>query len=70
MWKRSSPPPTQKYINYYNISYSYLSTVVRRVHERFPQEDVEKLEQMLTIISDELMPELDLTSKSAVPDDQ
>ena len=62
--------PTQKYINYYNISYSYLSTVVRRVHERFPQEDVEKLEQMLTIISDELMPELDLTSKSAVPDDQ
>ena len=62
--------PTQKYINYYNISYSYLSTVVRRVHERFPQEDVEKLEQMLTIISNELMPELDLTSKSAVPDDQ
>ena len=62
--------PTQKYIDYYNISYSYLSTVVRRVHERFPQEDVEKLEQMLTIISDELMPELDLTSKSAVPDDQ
>ena len=62
--------PTQKYINYYNISYSYLSTVVRRVHERFPQEDVEKLEQMLTIISDELMPELDLASKSAVPDDQ
>ena len=40
--------PTQKYIDYYNISYSYLSTVVRRVRQRFPEEDVDKLEQMLT----------------------
>ena len=56
--------PTQKYIDYYNISYSYLSTVVRRVRQRFPEEDVDKLEQMLTIISDELMPELDLMNKT------
>ena len=49
--------PTQKYIDYYNISYSYLSTVVQRVNKRFPKEDVKKLEQMLTIISNELMPE-------------
>ena len=41
--------PTQKYIDYYNISYSYLSTVVQRVNKRFPKEDVKKLEQMLTI---------------------
>jgi DNA-binding MarR family transcriptional regulator len=40
--------PTQKYIDYYNISYSYLSTVVQRVNKRFPKEDVKKLEQMLT----------------------
>ena len=26
--------PTQKYIDYYNISYSYLSTVVQRVNKR------------------------------------
>ena len=52
--------PTEKYVDYYNISYSYLSTVVRRVRQRFPEEDVDKLEQMLTIISDELMPELDM----------
>ena len=51
---------TQKYIDYYNISYSYLSTVIERVRKRFPEEDVDKLEQMLTIISDELMPELDM----------
>ena len=42
----------------------YLSTVVRRVRQRFPEEDVDKLEQMLTIISDELMPELDLMNKT------
>ena len=56
---------TQKYIDYYNISYSYLSTVIERVRRRFPEEDVDKLEQMLTIISEELMPELDLKSKTA-----
>ena len=56
--------PTQKYIAYYNISYSYLSTVIERVRKRFPEEDVDKLEQMLTIISDELMPELDLMNKT------
>ena len=56
--------PTQKYIDYYNISYSYLHTVVERVRERFPVEDVDKMEQMLTIISEELMPELDLKSKT------
>ena len=56
--------PTQKYFEYYNISYSYLHTVVERVRERFPAEDVDKMEQMLTIISEELMPELDLKSKT------
>ena len=49
---------TQKYYDYYNISQRYLNTVVDRVKERFPEEDVAKLEEMLEIISDELMPEL------------
>ena len=52
--------PTQKYIDYYNISYSYLSTVVQRGEQALSQRDVKKLEQMLTIISNELMPELNL----------
>ena len=56
--------PTQKYIDYYNISYSYLHTVIERVRERFPEEDVNKLEEMLTVISEELMPELDMKMKS------
>ena len=40
------------------MSYRYLYTVMDRIKERFPAQDVEKLEEMLNIISDELMPEL------------
>ena len=49
---------TQKYVDYYNVSYRYLSTVMDRIKDRFPAEDVAKLEEMLNVISDELMPEL------------
>lgn len=49
---------TQKYFDYYNISYGYLSTVMGRIQQRFNEEDVTKLEQMLVIISKELMPEI------------
>ena len=57
--------PTQKYIDYYSISYAYLHTVVDRVLERFSAEDTRKLEEMLTIISRELMPELQLPAGPA-----
>lgn len=56
--------PTQKYIDYYNISYGYLSTVMGRVKERFAPEDVKTLEQMLCVISEELMPEVTLPCES------
>ena len=55
--------PTRKYIEYYNISYSYLHTVVERARKRFSPEDCAKLEEMLTIVSTELMPELNLPQK-------
>lgn len=45
------------------ISYSYLHTVVERARERFSPEDCAKLEEMLTIVSTELMPELDMLKK-------
>lgn len=51
---------TQKYIDYYNISYAYLGTVMSRIRARFPPEDVARLEEMLSIISGELMPEIPL----------
>ncbi|MEE0800900.1 MAG: MarR family transcriptional regulator [Gemmiger sp.] len=52
--------PTQKYIDYYNISYSYLRLVMDRAKQRFAPDDLRKLEEMLRIVSDELMPEIPL----------
>ena len=52
--------PTQKYLDYYNISYSYLNLVMRRAENRFNADDLAKLEEMLQIVSDELMPEIEL----------
>ena len=48
---------TQKYIDYYNISCRYLNTVMDRVRTRFPAGDVEKMGEMLRVISAELMPD-------------
>lgn len=55
--------PTKKYMEYYNISYAYLQTVVDRVKQRFPAEDVAKLDEMLTVVSEELMPEMAYKTK-------
>lgn len=49
---------TKKYQDYYNISSSYMETVVERMRRRFPQEDQAKLTEMLGVISSELMPEV------------
>lgn len=56
---------TKKYEDYYNISYGYLTEVMQRIKERFGEEDVSRLEEMLTIISDELMPEIVLPHEKA-----
>ena len=53
---------TQKYKDYYNISSDYVRQVVERIRQRFSPEECEKLDQVLTIISQELMPEVDLGS--------
>ena len=51
---------TQKYRDYYDISYRYLNTVMERIKTRFPEQDVKRLEEMLEMISSELMPEIPL----------
>lgn len=51
--------PTQKYVDYYSISYAYLHTVIQRAEQTFSPADLAKLEEMLTVISRDLMPELD-----------
>ena len=49
---------TQKYIDYYNISKTYLKTVMGRIEDRFSKEELETMERMLNVISAELMPEI------------
>ena len=49
---------TQKFHDYYNISYRYLELVADRVKERFTPEEVEQFERILSIMSNELMPEI------------
>lgn len=48
---------TQKFRDYYAISQNYMTTVIQRIHKRFPPEETKKLEDMLSIVSRELMPE-------------
>ena len=56
--------PTRKYIDYYSISYAYLQKVVDRAKQRFSMEELQSLERMLRIVSDELMPEIPLPARS------
>ena len=51
---------TEKYINYYNISYGYIGTVMKRMEGRFSPEELALIEKMLHVMSDELMPEIEL----------
>ena len=48
---------SEKFFNYVSLLSSYELTVMQRIQERFPREDVEKFSAMLEVISAELMPE-------------
>lgn len=54
---------TQKYRDYYNISNDYVHAVMERIQERFTPEECAKLEEMLAVVSQELMPEVHLEEK-------
>ncbi len=54
---------TEKYLNYYNISYNYLETVMERVEERFTPDELKIMEKILKVMEEELMPEIPLPSK-------
>ena len=56
--------PTEKYLSYYNISSHYVDVVMERIRQRFSPEECESLERMLRIISQELMPEVNLPEKN------
>ena len=48
---------SEKFYNYAGLLSSYGMTVMERIKERFSTEDVEKFDNMLAVISKELMPE-------------
>lgn len=56
---------TQKYMDYYNMSAKYAEKVMKRVSERFSEQECKRLEEMLVIVSRELMPEVALPGDAA-----
>ena len=52
-------------MHYYNISNDYVHTVMERIQKRFTPAECEKLEEMLTVIDQELMPEILLSPAEA-----
>lgn len=52
--------PTKKYLDYSSINESYLKIVDDRCKKRFSPEDYTKLQEMMQVIDNELMPELDM----------
>ena len=48
---------SEKYYTYLNLYANYELTVMQRVKERFPEEDIAVFDRILQIMSDELMPE-------------
>ena len=52
--------PTRKFWEYYDVSYRYVKKVEERCKNRFTPEEMDKLEEMVRIITTELMPELNV----------
>ncbi|MBP3568062.1 MAG: MarR family transcriptional regulator [Lachnospiraceae bacterium] len=50
---------TDKYYDYYNMNAVYLQKVAARMKERFTEEELAVLEKVLTVMSSELMPEVE-----------
>ena len=50
---------SEKFYRYRALMSNYEQTVMQRIEKRFPPEDVKKFDEILQIMSDELMPECD-----------
>lgn len=49
---------TGKFMEYYQLSAGYVELVTSRMRERFSKDDIDKFDYMLTVIENELMPEV------------
>lgn len=59
---------TQKYVDYYNISIAYVEEVAARIQRRFSPEKCAELEEMLAIVSAELMADVPLPNGGNAPE--
>ncbi|MCL2403737.1 MAG: MarR family transcriptional regulator, partial [Coriobacteriia bacterium] len=50
---------TPKFMHYYAINQNYIIVVMQRIKERFSAEELKQFDEMLKVISRELMPETD-----------
>lgn len=50
---------TEKYMDYYNISASYMNEVMGRIESKFNEDELKVLKKILSTTASELMPELD-----------
>ena len=50
---------TEKYTKNYGMVYDYIGIVCDRIKEKFSEDDVEKLDEILEVIAKELTPEAD-----------
>ena len=57
--------PTQKYYDHYRLSMGYVEEIAERVERRISCEDLEAFARVLRIMSEELMPEVQLTGDPA-----
>ena len=51
---------TDKYLSYYQLSNQYIAIIMKRLEERFSKDELETLEKILNVMSDELMTEIDI----------
>lgn len=51
---------SEKFLEYYGLTYDYTKTVVERMKERFTAQEVEQLDRFIDIIVNELMYDVDL----------
>ena len=61
---------TPKYRENYGSAQKYINTVSDRIRERFPEEDVEKFDDMLRVITAELMPEMHSLNTNTFDEDE
>ncbi len=53
---------TDKFLDYYGITYDFTKEVAKRMKDRFTKEELVQLDYFLNVISNELMPEVTLKS--------